>query len=233
MKTNQHIAVYDRTSTKAQRDGSYQSSDYKKQGYRMFFDHGVSGAVAFDKRFQGRKLQKAIDSKEITKVIIPKLDRLGRNTADILKTLEVWHEKKLTIEVQSPGMCNFNDDGTENICWQLIVPLMSAVAQIERKSIAERMAEGRKRAIANGKAMGRKHGSVDSRDKFLNKIKTKNIIDLLKTQFPKTEEFPKGYYPYKEIAKRLGVSVYTITKVAKYIVDDLAFRKPEKVVSIS
>ncbi len=83
-------------------------------------------------------------------ILITKLDRLGRNTSDMIRIVEGLHERGITIQ--------FLDDGisTEGTMGKMVVTILAAVAQAERERILERTNEGRRAAIERGVKMGRK-----------------------------------------------------------------------------
>ncbi len=83
-------------------------------------------------------------------IVITKLDRLGRNTADMINIIDELHERKITIQ--------FLDDGisTEGAMGRMVVTILSAVAEAERHRILERTNEGRRAAVMQGVKMGRK-----------------------------------------------------------------------------
>tara|TARA_R110000868_G_scaffold3712_2_gene23041 strand:+ start:245 stop:709 length:465 start_codon:yes stop_codon:yes gene_type:complete len=65
---------------------------------------------------------------------------------------------------------------------------------------------GKKRAIENGVIMGRPKGSCETTEEFLNKSKSKKVIELLE----------KGY-SYRKIARITFCSTKTIIKITKLI----------------
>ena len=83
-------------------------------------------------------------------VLVKKLDRLGRNTSDMIKIIEDFHERGITVQ--------FLDDGisTEGSMGKMVVTILAAVAQAERERILERTNEGRRAAMDRGVKMGRK-----------------------------------------------------------------------------
>lgn len=83
-------------------------------------------------------------------VLVTKLDRLGRDTADMIQLIK---------ELDSLGVAvRFLDDGisTEGDMGKMVVTILSAVAQAERQRILERTNEGRLDAKARGVRFGRK-----------------------------------------------------------------------------
>lgn len=87
-------------------------------------------------------------------ILIKKLDRLGRDTSDMIQLIKEFDEMGVAIR--------FLDDGisTEGTMGKMIVTILSAVAQAERQRILERTNEGRLEAKSRGVKFGRKP-SVD------------------------------------------------------------------------
>ena len=83
-------------------------------------------------------------------VIVKKLDRLGRNTADMIGIIHDLHARGISIQ--------FMDDGisTEGTMGRMVVTILAAVAEAERERILERTNEGRRAAVARGVKMGRR-----------------------------------------------------------------------------
>lgn len=83
-------------------------------------------------------------------ILIKKLDRLGRDTADMAHLVKEFDGLSVAIR--------FLDDGisTEGTMGKMVVTLLTAVAQAERHRILERTNEGRIEAKAKGIKFGRK-----------------------------------------------------------------------------
>jgi len=77
---------------------------------------------------------------------------------------------------------------------------------LEREMILDRQREGIQIARLKGKFLGRKRGSVEGR-RFLEKPKVKQVVDLLRENRLKKSE----------VAKVVGLSPNTITKISKMI----------------
>ncbi|MDX2370708.1 MAG: recombinase family protein [Colwellia sp.] len=106
-------------------------------------------------------------------IIVTKLDRLGRNTVDMISIIDDLHSRNIAVK--------FLDDGisTEGTMGKMVVTILAAVAQAERERILERTNEGRRSAIAKGVKMGRKR-SID------NSVHQK-VIELVKAGEAKTK----------------------------------------------
>lgn len=83
-------------------------------------------------------------------ILVKKLDRLGRDTADMIQLIKDFDGVGVFVR--------FLDDGisTEGNMGKMVVTILSAVAQAERLRILERTNEGRIEAKLNGIKFGRK-----------------------------------------------------------------------------
>lgn len=95
-------------------------------------------------------------------IVIKKLDRLGRDTADMIALINEFDSIGVKIRFIENGL---STEGTEG---KLIITILTAVAQAERERIMERTNEGREAAQANGVKFGRK-ASID-RAQFVDLI---------------------------------------------------------------
>ena len=87
-------------------------------------------------------------------IIVTKLDRLGRDTADMINLIKEFDQLGVSVK--------FLDDGisTEGTMGKMVITILSAVAEAERQRILERTNEGRMDAKARGVKFGRKR-SID------------------------------------------------------------------------
>lgn len=83
-------------------------------------------------------------------ILVKKLDRLGRDTADMIQLIKEFDTQGVAIR--------FIDDGisTDGEMGKMVVTILSAVAQAERGRILERTNEGRQEARIKGIRFGRK-----------------------------------------------------------------------------
>ena len=194
---------YNRTST-IQQEGERFKLD--KDNYDLtIFDKGVSGKIPFSEREGGIKLTQLVNEGKVTEVVVEELSRLGRNTIDTLTTLKSFDDSGVNVVVRGMGNLQSMVNGKKNPIWNLITSVMSSLYELERDNILERTEMGRKMYVMNGGKLGRKVGSVEGRDSFLQKDRTKKIFNLLE----------KGK-SVRDISGRLGVSTKTVVKVRKY-----------------
>ena len=100
------------------------------------------------------------------------------------------------------------DAGEIDTVSNMIMTVLGCVAQMERQTIRERTKEGIALARIKGKYLGRKVGTVESRDKFLSKPQSVKAMKLLRDNLSVTH-----------VSKILNASPITISKVRRMIVD--------------
>lgn len=109
-------------------------------------------------------------------VLVKKLDRLGRDTADMIQLIKEFDSMGISIR--------FLDDGisTEGTMGKMVVTILSAVAQAERHRILERTNEGRIEAKSNGVKFGRKR-TIDSPSSTRRSMRIDAKLGLFCTTF--------------------------------------------------
>jgi DNA invertase Pin-like site-specific DNA recombinase len=149
--------IYGRISTSEQNE-----ERQTIKGYKSFIDT-CSGSISFFERPQAKNLIKFLKSnpEAITNIIA--VDRLGRNTIDILQTVEYFKANNYNLRIDNLGMDNTSP------FFEMMVSIIGTLATQEKKTIAERCKQGIEIAKSKGLYMGRKKGTVDDREKVLNK----------------------------------------------------------------
>ena len=115
------------------------------QETRLFKDK-ISGKT--DNRPELQLLKLKVESGDV--ILVTKLDRLGRNTMDMINLIEAFTKQGVSVR--------FLDDGisTDGPMGKMVITILSAVAQAERERINERTSEGRKAALIKGVKFGPK-----------------------------------------------------------------------------
>jgi len=156
------IAVYARVSTTDQSTES-QLLDLRRytreRGWDIFkeyVDEGISGTK--DSRPALNELMNAAKKRRFDVVLVWRFDRFARSTKHLILALEEF--KNLGIDFVS---YQENID-TSSPLGSAIFTIISAVAQLERDIIAERVKAGLRRAVENGKRLGRPRVNVDVRE---------------------------------------------------------------------
>jgi DNA invertase Pin-like site-specific DNA recombinase len=114
----------------------------------IYAEEGVSGTVPFAERERGAALLDRLD--EGDEVVVWKLDRIGRNTRNVLDTIDQIKAKGATFRSITEGISTSGPMG------EAMLTIMSAFAQLERDTIVQRTRAGLDAARAKGKVGGRK-----------------------------------------------------------------------------
>lgn len=112
-----------------------------------FVDEGVSGAVKAIDRPGFAELFKFVRKGDT--LIVPAVDRLGRDTIDVLSTVEALCGKGVSVISLREGFDLSTPIG------KAMLTMLAAVAELERSNIKARQMAGIARARAEGKALGR------------------------------------------------------------------------------
>jgi DNA invertase Pin-like site-specific DNA recombinase len=174
-------------------------------GFDYVLTDKCSGVIPLFERPQGSQIRKFIDNGELNHLEIHSIDRLGRC---LMSTLEVWNEltqKNIVVVCRNPNIRNIDENGKVDMFSELMMSILSTMSSFEKSLIKERQMEGIRIRQEKGLYGGRKIGSIVSPDKFLNKPKSRKIVEYLN----------KGNYTYNEISRIVGCSMTTISKVQK------------------
>ena len=171
--------------------------------YEVYSDK-ISGSVAFEERPQGAKVIELVKSNAVNEVMVHSIDRLGRNTIDVLSTIQFMTDNGVNVISAKEGLSTLNPDGTKNMTASLVINILASVAEMERERIRERQKEG----IAIAKIEGRykEHGRP--------KGTGKSADDLLKEYKHVRKELTNGV-SLRRTAKLCSVSLSTVQKVQK------------------
>ena len=142
----------------------------------------------------------------IDRVCVLEISRLGRNTLEALKVIQQLNEQEICLFVKNYNLETISN-GKINPVASLICTILLEIAQMERHTIAERMASGRAQYIAKCRAEGVKMGRPASYRKY---------DDKMKAQYAKDISLLKKGLSLRQIHAITGTSIMTIRKLYKY-----------------
>ncbi|PKR59933.1 recombinase family protein [Thalassospira lohafexi] len=147
-----HTFAYARVSTTAQTTEN-QIKEIEDRGYTpdTIYQDVISGKVPTAKRQEFSKLIDTVQRmKGEKRLIVSKLDRLGRDAADILQTVRALEDLGCKVLVLQLGELDLT-----STAGKLVLSTLSAVAEMERDILIERTQAGLSRARSQGKTLGR------------------------------------------------------------------------------
>lgn len=151
--------------------------------FRILFDKSTGNNT---KREGLQKLLDRVEQGDV--VLVTKLDRLGRDTADMINLINQFNQMQVGVRFLEDGI------STEGITGKMVITILSAVAESERLRILERTNEGRLEAKLKGIKFGRKR-----------RINRKRLIDRFK------HNGVKG----TALAREMGISRASVYKILR------------------
>lgn len=181
-----------------------------KTGWNILkiFANKVSGAKKLEDRPEIVQLIEFVKTNHVDKVVCLEISRLGRNTLEALKVIQFLNEQHIALYVKNYNLCTLNPDGKVNAVASLICTILLEIAQMEKLTIAERMASGRTQYIAKCKSEGIKMGRPDTYRKSEDKYKE---------QYAKEMGLLKKGISLRNVSALTGTAVGTLRRVKQYI----------------
>ena len=129
------------------------------------YEEHISGAKRNEERAVLTECIGFAVGNKVDVVLFSELSRCGRAVWEVLDTIRTLKDNGINAYFQKEGLSLFGADGRENPYLAVMVSVLGVCAQMERESIAYRLNSGRKLAIERGVKMGRRVGSVKSRER--------------------------------------------------------------------
>lgn len=183
---------YCRVSTKSQ--------DVEKQKY-LLLDYANTNKFQFEEIIEiVSSSRKSMKEREINTLLskllegdciyVSKLDRLGRNTREVLEIIDEIKNRKVILHIIKDNI--IVDPLDTNPITTMFLTLLSAFSQMERDFISERTKAGLEKARLDGKMLGKPKGAISHNTQFEeHKEKIFEYIEL--------------GLSYEKIVKKIGV----------------------------
>lgn len=166
----------------------------------------VSGSLPFKERPKGNEVVKLVEEGKINELVVEEFSRLGRNTGDVVRTLEFLEKHEVNVHVRNLGLQS-RPNGKKNPIWKLISTVMSSLYEMELENIKERTSTGRQVYVQKGGRLGRPEGTLEGDKKFLEKEKSKEIIKLLNKERTIREISKLSESSFKTVIKTKRVAI--------------------------
>ena len=168
------------------------------------FANKISGAKKNEDRPEIVELINYVKTEKVDRVLCLEISRLGRNTLEALKVIQLLNEHKICLFVKNYNIETLDKDGKINPMAQLLLTILLEISSMEISSIRLRMESGYYQHIKDGGRIGRKEGYrksiTDMKDEYVEEIK------LLR----------KGY-SLRNIQKITNTSINTLRKIGEII----------------
>jgi DNA invertase Pin-like site-specific DNA recombinase len=203
------VIIYSRVSTSIQ--------DYKRQTEELLeysknmkyevlniFEEKISGAKINEERPELVKMIDYIKTNKINKVLCWEISRLGRNTIEVLKTIELLNENCISLYIKNHNIETLNEKNEINPMSQFLIQILNSVSSLEKEQIRLRIKSGYDNFRKNGGKVGRKDGFKKDPQTLLTEHK--DIVKLLR----------QGY-SVRKIMKLTDKSSGTVQKIKKLL----------------
>ena len=174
------------------------------------FANKVSGNATNEEREEIQELVEFVKSNRVQRVVCLEISRMGRNTLEALKVIQFLNENKVSLYVKNYNLETLDSSGNVNPVASLICTILLEIAQMERLTIKERMASGRRQYIERYRREGIKMGRPST---------YKKSLDEYKKQYQRELSLIRKGLSLANISAITGTSISTVAKLRKYIKD--------------
>jgi putative DNA-invertase from lambdoid prophage Rac len=144
---------------------------------RRFVEEKVSGSVPALQRPGFKKLLERMEAGDT--LVVTKLDRIGRDSIDVQKTVELCVAEDIRLIVLQLGNLDLTSSSGA-----LMVKVLAAVADFERELIVERTRAGQARARAAGTHMGRPAKTTEEQRRTIrSRLKSGQTVSAVTRDF--------------------------------------------------
>lgn len=214
MEQPKRAVIYARVSSENDRqDTSRQIKDLENYSISQnmkivkIYEEHISGAKKIEERQVLTQCLEYCKSENVDFLLLSELSRLGRSTLQVLRSLEILHQAKVSVYIQNLGIYSLQPNGEVNPIASILITVLAEMGNIERSNIQYRLNSGRANYIRNGGKLGRKKGSVKTDEQM--KEEYKEVISLLK----------RGY-SVRNTAKLTKASVSTVQRLRNLFIND-------------
>lgn len=174
------VFAYTRVST-IEQETANQLLEIKSAGYAVeahrHIEERISGSIEAFKRPCFLQLIQKLEQGDT--LVVTKLDRLGRDSIDVQKTVHWFAQHGIRLIVLQLGNLDLTSSSGA-----LMIKVLSAVADFERQLIIERVQAGLARAKAENKKLGRpSKTSVNDKQQIISKLAQGATVSQLAKDF--------------------------------------------------
>jgi DNA invertase Pin-like site-specific DNA recombinase len=187
------VSTLDQTTANQERELRQVAERAGWQIVHVYKDHGISGAKSRDRRPAFDALHKAAVRREFDVVMAWNVDRLGRSLQDLVGFLGQLHAAGVDLFLHQQGLDTTTPGG------KAMFQMLGVFAEFERSIIQERVRAGLRRAVSEGKQLGRPRLAPDLERRISVALKARKETDD----------------SVRKIAARFGVDPSTVQRISR------------------
>ena len=173
------------------------------------FANKVSGVATNEQRAEIQELVEYVKNHQISRVVCLEISRVGRNTLEALKVIQLLNENRVSLFVKNYNLETLDADGNVNPIASLICTILLEIASMERLTIKERMASGRRQYIEKCRRDGIKMGRPSTYRKS---------DEEYRKQYQKEISLIRKGLSLANISAITGTSINTIRRVKEVVI---------------
>jgi DNA invertase Pin-like site-specific DNA recombinase len=170
------VVIFSRVSTSIQ-DNQRQIEELREYAQKMnfnvvkVFEEKISGGKKNEERPILIEMIQFVKDNQFDKVLCWELSRIGRNTIEVLKTIDLLNENCISLYIKNYNLETLNEKCEINPLSQFMIQILTSVSQMERSQIRQRIKSGYDSFRKNGGKVGRKNGFSKDKETLMNEHK--------------------------------------------------------------
>ena len=202
-----------RVSTNTQ-DYEYQHSTLselcERKGWQIVrvFANKVSGAKKNEDRKEIVELLDYVKNNQVDRVVATEISRIGRDTLEALKTIEILNEHKVNLYLANYNIETLNPNGEVNPIARLILTICLEISSYERNLIRYRMKAGYEDYLKRRK---------ENPELRLGRQGYKKGEESYREQYAKELSLMRKGISMRNVRQLTGTSLGTLQKLKKYL----------------
>ena len=202
-----------RVSTNAQ-DYEYQHSTLtelcERKGWEIVkvFANKVSGAKKNEERREIVELLDFVQNNQVDRVVATEISRIGRDTLEALKTIEILNENKVNLYLANYNIETLLPTGEVNPIARLILTICLEISSYERNLIRYRMKAGYEDYLKRRK---------ENPELRLGRQGYQKSEDAYREEYSKELSLMRKGISMRNVRQLTGTSLGTLQKLKKYL----------------
>ena len=202
-----------RVSTNSQ-DYEYQRSTLtdlcKRNGWEIIrtFENKISGAKKNEERQEIVELIDFIKHNNVDLCCCTEVSRIGRDTLEALKTIQILNEHKVNLFFSNYGIETLLPNGNVNPIAKLILTICLEISSLERQQIRYRMSEGYKNYLIRRK---------ENPELRLGRQGYKKDEESYRKDYAQELSLLRKRISMRNVQKLTGTSLATLSKIKQYL----------------
>ncbi len=171
------------------------------------FEEHISGAKKNSEREVLNECISFAETNKVFSILCSEGSRLGRSTWEVLETIKRCIDRGINIYLQKENINTLREDGSVDPMMAVYISCLSMANEFERENIKYRLNSGRAQYINNGGKLGRKKGSIKTKEQ--KEKEYKEVLTYLS----------KGY-SIRVTSKLTNVSIATVQRLKNEFIRD-------------